>query len=150
VVSDAHSGLKAAIAKVFGCSWQRCTVHFLRDMLGHVSRAQQPLVSGAIGQIFVAGSAVEAGERLRQVAEQLRPHAPKVGRLLEDAEAELLAFYGLPAEHWSKLRSTDESFKARVALSAGWDGVSLLGGRGRPRSEEQGLGAGSPAAQLAP
>jgi putative transposase len=46
VVSDAHSGLKAAIAKVFGCSWQRCTVHFLRDMLGHVSRAQQPLVSG--------------------------------------------------------------------------------------------------------
>jgi hypothetical protein len=47
-------------------------------------------------------------------------------------------------------RVTDESFKAGVALSAGWDGVSLLGGRGRPRSEEQGLGAGSPAAQLAP
>jgi hypothetical protein len=77
-------------------------------------------------------------------------HAPKVAVLLEDAEAELLAFYEFPAEHWSKLRSTDESFKARVALSAGWDGVSLLGGRGRPRSEEQGLGAGSPAAQLAP
>ena len=47
-------------------------------------------------------------------------------------------------------QDTDESFKAGVALSAGWDGVSLLGGRGRPRSEEQGLGAGSPAAQLAP
>src|SRR5215213_2464850 len=45
---------------------------------------------------------------------------------------------------------TDERFKALVALSAGWDGVSLLGGRGRPRSEEQGRGAGSPAAQLAP
>jgi len=48
VISDAHTGLKAAIAKVFGCPWQRCTVHFLRDMLGHVARAQQPLVSGAI------------------------------------------------------------------------------------------------------
>jgi putative transposase len=53
-VSDAHQGLKNAIGQVLGCPWQRCTVHFLRDMLGHVSRAQQPLVSGAIRQIFVA------------------------------------------------------------------------------------------------
>jgi hypothetical protein len=104
----------------------------------------------AIRGIFTAATATEARERLGQVVDQLRVHAPKVAVLLEDAEAELLAFYEFPAEHWSKLRSTDESFKARVALSAGWDGVSLLGGRGRPRSEEQGLGAGSPAAQLAP
>jgi putative transposase len=99
VISDAHTGLQSAIAKVFGCPWQRCTVHFLRDMLGHVARAQQPLVSGAIRQIFTAGSAAEARERLGQVADQLRPHAPKVARLLEDAEADLLAFYGFPAEH---------------------------------------------------
>jgi putative transposase len=145
VVSDAHTGLKTAIGKVFGCRWQRCTVHFLRDMLGHVARTQQPLVSGAIRGI-TAASAAEARHRLGQVVDQLRPHAPKVARLLEDAEADLLAFYGFPTEHWSKLRSTDERFKARVALSAGWDGVSLVGGRGRPRSEEQGLGAGSPAA----
>jgi putative transposase len=149
-VSDAHAGLKAAIAQVLGCAWQRCTVHFLRDMLGHVSRAQQPLVSGAIRGIFTATTHAEAHQRLGQVVEQLRAHAPKVAGLLEDAEADLLAFYGFPAEHWSKLRSTDESFKARVALSTGWDGVSLVGGRGRPRSQEQGLGAGSPAAQLAP
>jgi putative transposase len=107
VVSDAHTGLTTAIAKVFGCPWQRCTVHFLRDMLGHVSRAQQPLVSGAIRQVFVAASAAEARERLRQVADQLRPHAAKVARLLEDAEADLLAFYAFPTEHWSKLRSTN-------------------------------------------
>jgi putative transposase len=107
VISDAHSGLVAAIAKVLGGRWQRCTVHFLRDMLGHVARAQQPLVSGAIRQIFTAGSAVEARQRLGQVVDQLRPHAPKVARLLEDAEADLLAFYGFPAEHWSKLRSTN-------------------------------------------
>jgi putative transposase len=60
VISDAHTGLKTAIGKVFGCRWQRCTVHFLRDMLGHVARIQQPLVSGAIRGIFTAGSAVEA------------------------------------------------------------------------------------------
>jgi putative transposase len=107
VISDAHTGLTAAIGKVFGCRWQRCTVHFLRDMLGHVARTQQPLVSGAIRGIFTAASAAEARERLGQVVDQLRPHAPKVARLLEDAEADLLAFYGFPAEHWSKLRSTN-------------------------------------------
>jgi putative transposase len=72
VISDAHTGLKTAIGKVFGCPWQRCTVHFLRDMLGHVTRTQQPLVSGAIRQIFTAASAAEARERLAQVADQLR------------------------------------------------------------------------------
>jgi putative transposase len=77
VVSDAHTGLTTAIAKVFGCPWQRCTVHFLRDMLGHVPRAQQPLVSGAIRQIFTAASAAEARERLGQVADQLRPTLPR-------------------------------------------------------------------------
>jgi transposase-like protein len=107
VISDAHTGLHAAIGKVFGCRWQRCTVHFLRDMLGHVARAQQPLVSGAIRGIFTAGSQAEARQRLGQVVDQLRPHAPKVARLLEDAEADLLAFYAFPAEHWSKLRSTN-------------------------------------------
>jgi transposase-like protein len=107
VISDAHTGLKTAIGKVFGCPWQRCTVHFLRDMLGQVSRSQQPLVSGAIRQIFTAASTAEAQQRLAQVADQLRPHAPKVARLLEDAEVDLLAFYGFPAEHWSKLRSTN-------------------------------------------
>jgi transposase-like protein len=101
------TGLKAAIAKVFGCPWQRCSVHFLRDMLGHVARAQQPLVSGAICGIFTAASAAEARQRLGQVADQLRPHAAKVARLLEDAEADLLAFDAFPAEHWSKLRSTN-------------------------------------------
>jgi transposase-like protein len=107
VISDAHTGLHAAIAKVFGCRWQRCTVHFLRDMLGHVARTQQPLVSGAIRAIFTAASAAGARDRLGQVVDQLRPHAPKVAALLEDAEADLLAFYGFPAEHWSKLRSTN-------------------------------------------
>jgi putative transposase len=75
-----------------------CTVHFLRDMLGHVSRAQQPLVSGAIRGIFAATTHTEARVRLGQVVEQLHVHAPKVARLLEDAEQDLLAFYGFPAQ----------------------------------------------------
>jgi putative transposase len=126
VISDAHTGLKAAIAKVFGCPWQRCTVHFLRDMLGHVTRAQQPLVSGAIRQIFTAASAAEARQRLGQVADQLRSHAPKVARLLEDAEADLLAFYGFPAEHWSKLRSTNPLERVNREIGRRTDVVGIF------------------------
>jgi putative transposase len=107
VVSDAHPGLKAAIAQVLGAPWQRCTVHFLRDMLGHVAKAQQPLVSGAIRGIFNATSQTEARERLATVVGQLAAVAPKVARLLDDAEPDLLAFYAFPAEHWTKLRSTN-------------------------------------------
>jgi len=106
-VSDAHEGLKAAIAKVLGCPWQRCTVHFLRDMLGHCGKAQQPLVSGAIRQIFAAESADEAHARLDEVTVVLGQSAPKVARLLAEAEDDLLAFMAFPAEHWTKLRSTN-------------------------------------------
>jgi len=106
-VSDAHEGLKAAIAKVLSCPWQRCTVHFLRDMLGHCSKAQQPMIAAAIRQIFAAEDAVEARERLAGVAAALEQSAPKVARLLAAAEEELLAFMAFPAEHWSKLRSTN-------------------------------------------
>ena len=87
-VSDAHEGLKQAIAKVLGCPWQRCTVHFLRDMLGHVGKAQQPMIAAAIRGIFQASSLVEARERLIEVVDKLAAAAPKVARLLEAAEAE--------------------------------------------------------------
>jgi putative transposase len=106
-ISDAHAGLKQAIAQVLGCSWQRCTVHFLRDMLGHVAKTQQPMIAAAIRGIFQATSLAEAHQRLGEVVDRLQPVAPKVARLLEAAEVELLAFYGFPAEHWSKLRSTN-------------------------------------------
>jgi transposase-like protein len=125
-------------------------VHFLRDALGHCPKDLQQLVGAAIRPIFRAANLEEARRLLGETVTHLEARVPKVARLLLEAEPDLLEFSNYPAEHWVHLRTTDESFKARVALSAGWDGVSLLGGRGRPRSEEQGLGAGSPAAQLAP
>jgi putative transposase len=124
--SPTPTGLKAAIAKVFGWPWQRCTVHFLRDMLGHVARAQQPLVSGAIRGIFTAASTAEARQRLGQVVDQLRPHAAKVARLLEAAEADLLAFYGFPAEHWSKLRSTNPLERVNREIGRRTDVVGIF------------------------
>ena len=95
-------------------------------MLGHVTKAQQPLVSGAIRGIFTATSADEARTRLRQVADQLAPHAPKVARLLEDAEAELLAFSAFPAEHWSKLRSTNPLERVNREIGRRTDVVGIF------------------------
>ena len=106
-VSDAHEGLRQAIGKVLGCQWQRCTVHFLRDMLGHVQKAQQPLVATALRQIFAAQSHDEGRAVLAEVAERLERAAPKVARLLVEAEDELLAFLRFPRDHWTKLRSTN-------------------------------------------
>ena len=87
--------------------WQRCTVHFLRDMLGHVAKAQQPMIATAIRQVFAAASGAEAAERLAEVVERLESPAPKVAALLEAAEPDVLAFFAFPREHWSKLRSTN-------------------------------------------
>src|SRR5215207_10096067 len=150
VVSDAHEGLKTAIAQVLGAPWQRCTVHFLRDALGHCPKDLQQLVGAAIRPIFRAANLEDARRLLGETVTHLEGRVPKVARLLLEAEPDLLAFYGFPAAHRSKLRSTDESFKGPVALPAGSGVVRLSVGRGRPRSEEQGRGAGSPAAQLCP
>ena len=106
-VSDAHQGLRNAIARVLGCRWQRCTVHFLRDMLGHCARSQQPMIAAAIRQIFRAESGEQAREQLQEVTERLAEPAPKVCQLLEQACEELLCFYAFPREHWPKLRSTN-------------------------------------------
>jgi len=106
-VSDAHEGLRKAIAQVLGCPWQRCTVHFLRDMEGHCAKSQRGLVKGAIREVFAAPDGAEARARLAAVAGGLEAGAPKVAGLLLGAEEELLAFMAFPREHWTKLRSTN-------------------------------------------
>jgi putative transposase len=106
-VSDAHEGLTNAIARVLGCPWQRCTVHFVRDMHQHCRPSQRALVSAALREVFNADGYDQARERVTHVIKQLAPTAPKVAELLEAAEADLLAFYRFPPEHWSKLRSTN-------------------------------------------
>lgn len=106
-ISDQHEGLKHAIERVLACPWQRCTVHFVRNMHQHCRPSQRGLVSAALRELFQAESGEQARERLGQVTERLEPTVPKVCSLLEDAEEDLLAFYAFPAGHWSKLRSTN-------------------------------------------
>jgi transposase-like protein len=107
VISDAHEGLKAAIARVLACPWQRCTVHFVRDMDQHVRRDQRGLVGAALREIFNAEDHAQANQRATQVLTRLQSISPKVCELLEEAEADLTAFYAFPREHQTKLRSTN-------------------------------------------
>jgi putative transposase len=106
-VSDEHKGLVGAIERVLACPWQRCTVHFVRDMHQHCRPSERSLVSAALREIFNAQGRDQARERVGQVVEQLQQAVPKVCELLEAAEEDLLAFYEFPADHWRKLRSTN-------------------------------------------
>jgi transposase-like protein len=106
-ISDAHPGLKNALAQVLGAPWQRCTVHFLRDLRGHVRREQHDMLGALIRSVFNASSLAEARERLGEAISQLERRLPKIAAMLAEAEDDVLAFYAFPAEHWPKLRSTN-------------------------------------------
>jgi putative transposase len=125
-VSDQHEGLKSAIARVLGCPWQRCTVHFLRDMVMHCRRDQRGLVAAALREVFNAEHREQARERVTQVLERLGPIAPKACELLEDAEEDLIAFYSLPSEHWTKLRSTNPLERVNKEIGRRTDVVGIF------------------------
>jgi putative transposase len=125
-VSDQHEGLKAAIARVLACPWQRCTVHFTRDMVMHCRRDQRGLVAAALREIFNAENYRQAKERVTHVLERLAPVAPKVCELLEEAEEDLIAFYGFPAEHWTKIRSTNPLERVNKEIGRRTDVVGIF------------------------
>jgi putative transposase len=125
-ISDQHEGLKHAIARVLGCQWQRCTVHFVRDMLAHCRRDQRGLVSAALREVFNAQDAADARDRASHVLDRLGPVAPKVCSLFEDAEEDLTAFYLLPSEHWTKLRSTNPLERVNKEIGRRSDVVGIF------------------------
>jgi putative transposase len=125
-ISDQHEGVKHAIARVLACQWQRCTVHFVRDMLAHCRRDQRGLISAALREVFNAENHAEARERVGHVLARLEPVAPKVCRLLEQAEEDLIAFYQLPAEHWTKLRSTNPLERVNKEIGRRSDVVGIF------------------------
>ena len=107
VISDAHEGLKAAIAQVFKASWQRCRVHFMRNALAHVPKAQHQMVAAAIRSVFAQNTQAEGSKTWRHVADQLRARLPKLAALMDEAEADVIAFMAFPRAHWPKLHSTN-------------------------------------------
>ncbi len=107
VISDAHEGLKAAAARVLNATWQRCRVHFMRNLLAHAGKSGRRVVAAFVATAFAQDDAQAAKIQWRQVADQLRPKAPKLANLMDQAEPDVLAYMTFPKEHRTKLHSTN-------------------------------------------
>ena len=107
VISDAHEGLKAAIAKVLKASWQRCRVHFVRNALAHANKGQRQALLALINTIFAQDTPEAASAQWRTVTDQLRPKFPKLADMMEMAEHDVLAYMAFPSAHRVQLRSTN-------------------------------------------
>jgi len=107
VVSDAHEGIKATVAKVLNASWQRCRVHFMRNALAHAGKSGRRVVSAFIATAFAQDDAAAAKTQWRRVADQLRPKLPKLATFLDEAETDVLAYMTFPPQHRTKLHSTN-------------------------------------------
>jgi len=107
VISDAHEGIKAAVSKVLSASWQRCRIHFMRNVLAHAGKQGRRVVAAFIGTAFAQDDAGAAKTQWRQVADQLRQRVPKLAALMDEAETDVLAYMTFPAAHRPKLHSTN-------------------------------------------
>jgi putative transposase len=107
-ISDAHLGLTAAIKRMFqGSSWQRCRVHFLRNLLSHVPKAGQDMVAAAMKAVFVIQAPDQVRAHWQRVTEMLRKQFPNAVPVMEAARDDVLAFLHFPQEHWRKIWSTN-------------------------------------------
>jgi transposase-like protein len=107
VISDSHEGIKAAIARVLHATWQRCRVHFMRNALAHASRQGRRVASAFIATAFAQDDAEAAKLQWRKVADQLRPKVPKLAKLMDEAEPDVLAYMTFPKDHRLKIHSTN-------------------------------------------
>jgi transposase-like protein len=107
-ISDDHKGLKGALRSVLvGTTWQRCMVHFARNIVAHVPKHAQPAVSMVVRQIFAQPDRKAAQEQLSQAVVTLQPRFPQVAQLLLAAEPDVLAHMDYPTAHWRQIRSTN-------------------------------------------
>ena len=108
VISDAHEGLKSAIVQVLsGASWQRCRVHFMRNILSYIPRGDQAMVAAALRTIFAQPDQSAAHRQLRVVYDAMALRWPKAADLLINAEDDILAYMVFPIEHWTRIYSNN-------------------------------------------
>jgi putative transposase len=128
VISDAHEGLKHAIGKVLGATWQRCRVHWMRNALAHVPKGQHTMVAAALRQAFLQPDQEAARQAWRQLADQLRPRWPKLSGLMDDSEHDVLAYMAFPAQHRAKLHSTNPLERLNKEVKRRADVVGIFPG----------------------
>lgn len=108
VTSDDHKGLRAAVERHFQeASWQRCQVHFARELLGKVAPDKREQLCVGLKEVFAAPDVDTARERARKLADAWRGSHPKIAHQLEEELEECLAVYYFPTEHRVRLRSTN-------------------------------------------
>jgi transposase-like protein len=108
VTSDSHEGLKAAISMILtGASWQRCRVHFMRNLLGHIPNGEKTMVAALVRTIFVQLNREAAGQQVTETLRLMRDRWPQAAAVLEEAEDDVLAYMSFPAEHWTRIYSTN-------------------------------------------
>ena len=126
VISDAHEGIKAAVAKVMKATWQRCRVHFLRNCLAHAGKGQRQMVMALINTVFAQDTHEAAVRQLRIVADQLREKFPKLATLMDGAESEVLAFMTFPKSHRVQIHSTNPLERLNAEVKRRTDVVGIF------------------------
>jgi len=130
VVSDAHEGLKNAIAAVVsGATWQRCRTHFMRNLLTRVPKSAQAMVATLVRTIFAQSDAVQVRAQFARVVDQLQEKFPAAAELLVDAEVDLLAFSDFPVEHWRQIWSNNTQERLNKELRRRTDVVGIFPNR---------------------
>ena len=99
-MSDAHEGIKAAVSRVLNATWQRCRVHFIRNVLAHAGKSGRRVVAA-----FIATAFAQETPEWRAVTDQIRPKVPKLAAIMDEAEHDVLAYMTFPKEHRAKLHS---------------------------------------------
>lgn len=129
-ISDAHGGVKNAIRAVFqGATWQRCKVHFLRNVTAKVPKSAQGMVLAAVKNIFLQTDPASAKEALRKTATMLEEKYPSVSEKLLDAEEEVLAYLDFPPEHHKQISSTNPLERVNKEIKRRTDVVGIFPNR---------------------
>jgi len=130
VVSDAHTGLRDAIASVLpGASWQRCRTHFMRNLLTRVPKSAQSFVATLVRSIFAQPDAASTKAQHARVVEELTKRFPTAADLLTDVSADLLAFAEFPKEHWKQIWSNNPQERLNREIRRRSDVVGIFPNR---------------------
>jgi putative transposase len=130
-----HSGIRrgplyqlisGSLESGLGASWQRCRVHWMRNALAHVPKGQYTMVAAAIRQAFLQPDGETAHQTWRHVADQLRARWPKLAALMDDSEHDVLAYIAFPAQHPTKLHSTNPLERLNKEVKRRADVVGII------------------------